>query len=396
MPLNFIGILFIVGYYAPRIKDHDIFKKRMNQYRIKISSKQALLSFSLFSVCGATFASNTEQDIQRLESRIQQLEQQVESQNTKINEKTNNPFSNVEISGLVEVEAFVTEPDSGESESDITLATVELGIASNITKNLRAEVVFLFEEDETDLEIDVAELTYAFANTPISISAGQLYVPFGSFDTGLVSDPLTLEIGETRETTFKLNYELGPIAGSLYAFNGDINRNGGNDIENWGANVSYTDNGLNVGIGYINSLGDSDAIQDSLANQDPSSFSDGFTANFSYAIGAFTFIGEYVTALNGFNDAAFNGAEPSASNLEVDYSINLFGKPGTLIAAYQTTNDSLALELPETKFLLGLGVEFNDNFGLAFEYTNEEDYGVSEGGSGESSDTLTAQLAISF
>jgi len=333
------------------------FFKKMNQYRIKISPQQALISFSLFSVCGATFASNTEQGIQRLENRVQQLEQQVESQNTKINEKANNPFSNVEISGLVEVEAFVTEPDSGESESDITLATVELGIASNITKNLRAEVVFLFEEDETDLEIDVAELTYAFANTPISISAGQLYVPFGSFETGLVSDPLTLEIGETRETTFKLNYERGPIAGSLYAFNGDVNRGGGNDIENWGANVSYTGNGLNVGIGYINSLGDSDAIQDSLANQDPSSFSDGFTANFSYAIGAFTFIGEYVTALDGFNDAAFNGAEPSASNLEIDYSINLFGKPGTLI---------------------------------------EEDYGISEGGSGESSDTLTAQLAVSF
>jgi len=36
------------------------------------------------------------------------------------------------------------------------------------------------------------------------LTAGQLYVPFGAFETGLISDPLTLEIGETRESTVLL------------------------------------------------------------------------------------------------------------------------------------------------------------------------------------------------
>jgi len=233
---------------------------------MKVSQKAALLYFNLFVVSGSSFAQNTEQDIKRLESRVQHLEQQLDDQNKAIN-KNDTLFDNVEISGLIEVEAFISEPESGDSESDITLATVELGIASDITSNLSAEVIFLFEEDETDLEIDVAQFTYAFANTPISITAGQLYVPFGSFETSLVSDPLTLELGETRETAFKLNYEQGAIAGSLYIFNGDVSRDGGNDIENWGANISYTHNDLNIGIGYINNLGDSDAIQDSLTNQ---------------------------------------------------------------------------------------------------------------------------------
>jgi len=138
-------------------------------------------------------------------------------------------------------------------------------------------------------------------------------------------------------------------------------------------------------------------IQEVLTSEDSGSFSDGFTINASYNIGAFTFIGEYVTALDEFSDTTLlAGAEPSASNLEVNYGINLFGKPGTLIASYQTTDDSLALELPETKFLLGLGVEFNDHFGLILEYANEEDYDVNEGGTGDEADTLTAQLAVNF
>jgi len=360
--------------------------------------KITLLPLSLLAACNSAFAADSDKEIKQLESSVKYLEQKVKGQGTAIKKNTNKPFSNIEISGLVEVEAFITTSEP--SESDITLATIELGVVSDITNNLSAEVVFLFEEDETDLEIDVAELNYAFANTPISVTAGQLYVPFGRFETGLISDPLTLELGETRETTFKLNYEQGPIAGSLYVFDGDVSRDGGNGIENWGANISYTGNGVSVDLGYINSLGDSDAIQDSLATQGMDNFSDGFTAFFSYDIDAFTFIAEYVTALDSFNDVAFNGAKPSTSNLEIDYSINLFGKPGTLIAAYQTSDDSLTLGLPESRFLLGLGAELNDyfglNFGLSIEYANEQDYDVSDGGTGEETNTFTAQLAISF
>jgi len=364
----------------------------MNQ----IHKKYTLLTLSLLSVNSTAFAASTDEKIENLNNRINHLEQKVQKQNAIINNKENTPLNNIQISGLIEVETFVSNPESGGSESDTTLATVELGLAAEITENLSAEVVFLFEEDETDLEIDTAEFTYAFSNTPISITAGQIYVPFGQFETSLVSDPLTLEIGETRETTLKLNYEKGAISGSVYTFNGDINRNGDSDIENWGANLAYSANGLDIGLGYINNLGDSDTIQDTITNPEQSNFSDGFTANITYSFGAFTLIGEYLGALDGFSDATFNGAEPSATNIEVDYSINILGKPATLIAAYQTTDDSLALELPETKLLLGLGIEFNDNFGVVLEYSNAEDYDLNEGGTGEDTDTFVAQLALNF
>ena len=56
---------------------------------------------------------------------------------------------------------FYTNSEFGDSESDATIATVELGIASNITDNINAAIVLLFKEDETDLEIDTAEITYS-------------------------------------------------------------------------------------------------------------------------------------------------------------------------------------------------------------------------------------------
>jgi len=126
------------------------------------------------------------------------------------------------------------------------------------------------------------------------------------------------------------------------------------------------------------------------------SFSDGITANITYTLGAVSFIGEYLGALSSFNDPIFNGSEPSATNLEIDYNFTTFGKATTFIAAYQTTNQSLALELPEAKFLLGLGIDFNEHLSVSLEYSKAKDYGINDGGTGEKVDTYIAQVAASF
>ena len=57
----------------------------------------------------------------------------------------------VTLSGAIEVEAAFTddERESGET-SDITLATVELGVDVNPVKHVSGHVLFLFEEDDTE------------------------------------------------------------------------------------------------------------------------------------------------------------------------------------------------------------------------------------------------------
>ena len=63
---------------------------------------------------------------------------------------------NIELSGLVEVEASYSEAD-GDDSSDIVLAELELGIDAEITDWFSAHILFLYEEDETDgIEVDKA------------------------------------------------------------------------------------------------------------------------------------------------------------------------------------------------------------------------------------------------
>ena len=306
-------------------------------------------------------------------------------------------WENVSPSALIEVEAFVADLPNGEpSESDIVLATVEFGATAQITEQLSAEIIFLFEEDETDLEIDVATLNYEFSGTTLSLLAGQTYLPFGVFESAFISDPLTLEIGETRETTVALTHEANGFSGTFYAFNGDIDEDDRNQIDGFGLNAAYANDTFSIGAGYISALGDSDTLQDSLSSTTVSDQTDGLALDASLNLGNVTLIAEYVTALDEFEDIALFDQKPSATNLELNYGLNFGRLPATLAVAYQTTDDSLALELPETRILLGLGLELHENIGIGFELARDEDYDVNEGGSGDSATIFSIQIAAEF
>jgi len=358
--------------------------------------KKTMLAISLGLMATSSFAASEE--TKRLEQRVDHLEKVVKDQNNTILEhgKTSQESGfGIEWGALVEVEASFVNPESGSSESDIVVATVELGAALNLTDNLSGEIILLFEEDETDLEVDVAKIDYAFGGSAISATLGQIYVPFGSFETALISDTLTLELGETRETILGLNFEANGFGGSLYVFNGDANEAGSSSIDNFGLSFGYSNDVFTVGASYINSLGDSDLVQDVIGEAEVDSYTDGFSINGVVNFGNVALIGEYTTALDSFG-SELEFAEPSATNLEVNLGTSLFGKDATFAVSYQTTDDALILELPETRFLVGLGVDINDHFFVGVEYARDSDYDVNEGGSGEDTDAIVVQFAASL
>ena len=47
----------------------------------------------------------------------------------------------------------------------------------------------MYEEDDTDLEVDVATITIADPDGPWFVTGGQQYLPFGAFETNMVSGP---------------------------------------------------------------------------------------------------------------------------------------------------------------------------------------------------------------
>ena len=97
-------------------------------------------------------------------------------------------------------------------------------------------------------------------------------------------------------------------------------------------------------------------------------------------------------------DLEFNGAgaRPAAWNLEIERAFEYRGRPASLAMAWQRTRAALPLELPETRWLVGLSLGLHEHAALAFEYAHDEDYVRGDGGRGEQSDTFSVQLALSF
>jgi len=123
------------------------------------------------------------------------LEQEVKELREKI--ESSGLLEGVSFSGAVEVEAGFENGYEDENTSDITLATVELGLEAKISEWARANVVLLWEEDDTEqVEVDEGTITLGNAErSPLYLTAGKFVVPFGAYETNMISDPLTLEIG---------------------------------------------------------------------------------------------------------------------------------------------------------------------------------------------------------
>ena len=175
----------------------------------------------------------------------------------------------VQVSGVVEVEAGAVD-DSSVDSSDIATATVQLGIEATINDGVTGHVLLLHEEDDTPLEVDEGSITVSLnGQGSVYLTAGQMYVPFGNFESHMVSDPLTLELGETRQSILQVGFDNNGLYGSAYLFNGTTIENGGDDsVENFGANVGYVmeSDSLNIDLGasYISNIADSFGIMDNL------------------------------------------------------------------------------------------------------------------------------------
>ena len=128
----------------------------------------------------------------------------------------------VSIGTLLEVEAAIGN-ESGKDVSDITLATLEFSIEAELNDWISAKAVLLWEEDDTEpIDLDEGVITLGGTeNIAWSLELGKLYIPFGAFHSHFVSDPLTLELGETRKSAAIFGYSHDLFTVRLGSFNGD-------------------------------------------------------------------------------------------------------------------------------------------------------------------------------
>ncbi len=313
----------------------------------------------------------------------------------------------IKISGVVEIEATGGRTTDGSANSDITLATVEIGIDTTITDHVSAHLLLLHEEDDTELELDEGTITLSeLGGMPIAMTAGQMYVPFGHFESHMISDPLTLELGETRESVVQFETEVDNFYAAIYTFKGATRQANESDrVKSIGANIGFTIENdsfnLDSGISYISNMAETDTIEGTISNGTTLSETPaGIALHAIMRRGPLTMIAEYIGANDSFStaDLAFNGdkAEPDAYNIEAGFELLLFGKEATIALAAQGSSEAQALNLPESRLLGSINVALRQQTSLGFEWAKSDDYGTNEGGSGRSTDMVTAQIAVEF
>lgn len=312
----------------------------------------------------------------------------------------------IAVSGLLEAEYGSAEDFAGEKTSDVTLATVELAFDAKINDKVNAHLSFLYEEDDTAYEVDEGYIDLALG--AVNVQAGQMYVPFGSFETNLISDPLTLEIGETRESVLQIGTALGPVQAAVYLFNGATRETGADDVaDQMGARLAYVtegkDQSMDIGIDYINNIADSDSItsyyEEAYGGTTVKAYVPAQIIHANLTFGSMHFIAEHlVTDRFEATELAFNGkgAEITATNIEAGFDMMIAGIDSTIGVAMQTTGEALALGLPKEKVLLALSLNVYKYTALSFEYARSTDYDIADGGTGKEADAYTVQLAVGF
>lgn len=309
----------------------------------------------------------------------------------------------MDLYGTIEVQAYVLESDSDDI-SDIILATAELGIDVRPVKHVSGHITLLHEEDDTDLEIDQGYIRIdGEEKCPFYAEAGQLYLPFGNYESHFISDPLTLQLGETRESALVLGYSHSLFGVSIGIFNGEVNEEDEDDdmIDGFFANAVYTmpekrDLALSTGLSLISNLGDSDGLTDQLS---PAGAPDMEIDDYVPAAAAFVNASwkeklfgkfEYLRALDEFesDDLEFTSSdvEPWALNIEVAYAVTDLLEVALRFGAsddadgflYESLHGAVATFAP------------NDYVEVALEFQ----HGEYEDGSDETMATL--QLALGF
>jgi len=307
----------------------------------------------------------------------------------------------LQLNGLIEAGWVYTNPYAGSSKDEGIISTLDLVMTFQPHPWVKVQASGLYQDNgRAPLELDVAQLRVGPPEGTWFVDGGQFYLPFGRYDSSMVSDPLTLELGETREIGGGLGFALDPFFGAAYAFEGEQHEGGGQSSNAWGLEVGFAGqvgaHSLTLALGYLSDLGDSDRLREVVEDGDRVG---GLAASLLFEAGSWTLIGEYVTATERFNLGAgetLAEQQPSAWMLEAGYGFDLFRKPAQIALGYQGSAEALALELPAARWLATFNLAIYDYTTVQLEYVHDQDYGASEGGTGDSGNGFTAQVAIAF
>jgi hypothetical protein len=357
------------------------------------------------------------------------------------------------LSGIVETQGIYLDPGQGPVSSDIDLTNVELD-GYILGPSSWTSALFAMTYDNTigsregalssnsrvhnsRVFISKAFIVLGdYSKSPLYASMGQMYVPFGTYSTNMISSPLTKILGRIHQRALLIGFQQqGPNAlyGSGYMFRGDTYSGATQRINNGGVNLGYRfvvgKFSGNVGGGLVMNIADSGGFQ--LNGQNAPYFGGfGATNNFgeeliTHRIPAMNIRGifslgshvdllmEYIGSIGSFSpsDLTFNshGAKPRAVTFEAAYSFQAFDRPSSIALGYGKSYDSLALGLPEQRVSAVFNTSWWKDTLQSIEYRHDQNFAESSfatgngtavtqviNGAGKPDNVATAQFDIYF
>lgn len=352
--------------------------------------------FALPMVALAAHPTEGNPEIENLKQRIEALESEKKDADPML---ISSLAEKITLSGLIELEAAYNKPEGGDGSSDLTLATVELGLEVQATDYISGHIFLLWEEGEDMEAYDILDEAVITLTKPTSIwgvtpsfTGGKMYLPFGKFNSYMITDPLTLDLGETNQSAGVMTLEGELWTLQTGAFSGETDTRGDNNtIDSWVAALETRPfETLSLGLSLISDLAESDL--ELVADEDLYSGSVmGASAWLSWQFGQFGFEAEYLTALGKFDRELvgltdLTGRRPSALNLELAWMPN---DRWQVAGRFEQADD---FQDDVTRYGGAVSYGLFEHAVLALEYL----HGDAKGPEGDPDHTVTAQLAFEF
>lgn len=312
------------------------------------------------------------------------------------------------LSGKAEPMGYFGENYLHQNSGDWTFASSELDVAAFLNDKVEGYMGIAYNQAPPPgggarVNNSVFGLNMGFINigdldeSPFYLTAGQLFLPFGRYSTGMVSAPLTMVFSRTRTRPIILGYKSQTDTGAFaaaYAYRSDTNL-GSHAVGgfNWGYIANHHDFTGEIGASVVSSVNDATGMQYNGAAPDTTfagfaSLSNGSEnvqktpaggVHLTMSFDRYNLTAEWVTNLKSFRpeDLSFNGRGVlgSAGQVEGGVTFMTLNRPSGLYLGYQWTNELLALNLPRQRVITAYNISIWKDTVESIEYRHDMDYG---------------------
>lgn len=291
----------------------------------------------------------------------------------------------LDLSGSIEAKATYDSKTTktGSGDLDFNLSRVELDAIAEVGQWATGAMLLNYEDNNpvpsaiktpysrvtnSRFKVDRAFLTIGNINKfPAYFTAGQIFVPFGTYTYLSISDPLTKTLGRVKTRAAEVGFSKWGMYASTYVFRGDSYVDNATTLDNWGLNLGYKVTPLkslttDLGVGFIANMTDSNGLQDNIfgTGTSPTTYEKlkhrvpGANVHLTVNFAPFTLISEYISSLRKYDstDMTFNGtgAKPSAIDIEGVYSFKAFNMDSNVAVGYDKSWQSMALLIPQQSY----------------------------------------------